>query len=190
MSVNLADPTGDLRFLAFDGTQDIWFEGIHSDADFVFTLTYTDGNGGTPFTDSFHMEIVDWQFVGTNGNQMIYANPIWKDALVAAAENGLEDPTGANGPDASSDFFQSELTGLSTDMSFALQVTSEDAPTDAYTYTSEQFVDDDGSLVQPDFNILYDGDMYLSTDDSPVTDTERSEIQTDLRASKNGHCHT
>jgi len=87
---------------------------MHADKDFIFATIYKDASGNVISEDHVRMDIAQWTFVGTGGEQMYAAAPLWKDARLAAAQDPSgpwQDPIDVNGQSSNS-FFKSKLQGL------------------------------------------------------------------------------
>ena len=204
-TLDLSSPTGDLQPLTA-GPMDVWFEALHADPDLTISLSYSvDNHASNVAVDAVHINLVDFIYVGASGAQVIFSSPLWKDALVAAAigqsgslgdsssgagSNGVGDQTGpwgdpyssADSDDASArgSFFRAEIQGLDSSADAILRVSSESTPADKYDEQLIPSEDNPGELLQKRMAVLYNSDMYLSNDASPLTPGERAEIQTNL----------
>jgi len=155
---------------------------MHADKDFIFATIYKDASGNVISEDHVRMDIAQWTFVGTGGEQMYAAAPLWKDARLAAAQDPSgpwQDPIDVNGQSSNS-FFKSKLQGLPSSVNAQIQVTSQ-------TYTSDSFTDnlqyngpDPNTAESQNFAALYNGNAYLSTDDTPLTAAQEALIQNNL----------
>ena len=195
-----AAPLSNLTSLAlnenynFSAYAPIVLEGLHSDPNFVMTFEYLSPSGQVIASDSVHMDIVAMNLVGTDGSSLPsaelnnnnsleltnpltdIATPVWKNALVAAANDSSAEPITA-GDTGNDSFFQVQLQGLSSDSDAQLQVTSDSVSSDSF---NEPLVYDGTDASEQDFNVLYNGDAYGSTDDTPLTSEQQSEIQSNL----------
>jgi hypothetical protein len=163
LTVNLADPSGDLQPLA-TGSMDVWFEGLKADPNEVITLTYTDSAGNVIATDSIHIDIVDLTFVGTDGQSVRGVANIGLSDLIGDASG---DPDAA--PILPSEEFKVSLQGLDESQLGQVTVQSTDDPQDNYTDT---LTGSGTVLTSTNFAVLYDD----PTESQTITSAQRSEV--------------
>src|SRR5258707_8954813 len=108
--------------------------------------------------DTVHMMLVDWQFIGKDGDPV---NSVSKDSEQLLLDNIADDP---NAPIAADDvFFKNKIDGLPTDDVDSLKVTSDSISSDYYMDT---FSSSSTSTESSDWAALYtpaDGEDDLTS---------------------------
>jgi len=182
LRLNVSSPSGYLKGLA-SGNVDVWLQGMQSDPNFTFAVLYKDSQGNVLTQDSIHADIVTWNYVNRAGQPIGNVEPIWKDALLAAATASfgplqLPDSSDVDPSSANAGIFQSEFAGLSTSQGASLTITSDSDSSDSATESLMSNGQD--SFLQSRPVALYNGNEYGSTDDSEFTSAQKNQIQSAL----------
>jgi fibronectin type 3 domain-containing protein len=175
--LDLADPQGYLSGLS-SAPLDIWFEGLEKDEDFVFSVVFRDSMEQELGRDDVHVLIAEWTFRDIEDAEMCAAAPLWKDALIAAAEDGAWTESIDTGGGPSGSFFRIQIDGLPFDSQNSIKVTSDAYPGDYYYDDFDETLS--GMTRSLDFGVLYNADVYLPPDDEPLSPTERALIKSNL----------
>jgi hypothetical protein len=88
---DLEDPDGKYLAGVMSADVDIWLEGLDVNTNFQFSYVYDGqliGWGSHTMRDKVHMLIAEWEFRGLDETELFMMEPIWKDALLAAADDG------------------------------------------------------------------------------------------------------
>lgn len=131
---DLSSGGGALGGLA-SGDLDVWLEGVTNNTNFTVSLVYTDERGFEVGRDDVHVLLAEWTFRGIDGREMLAAEPVWKDALLAAANDSSWTDTVASAGGSSPTFFKVQIDGLPSELVTQLRVTSD-------TYTEDYYDDE------------------------------------------------
>ena len=87
LTLDLANPSGYLAGLK-TGDLNVWLQGVRPDPNFTLAAVYTDPSGQRlPRTD-VHMDLAQWDFVGTDGQPVGWTPSVAANTLLAALGSG------------------------------------------------------------------------------------------------------
>ena len=148
---------------------DVYLEALTPNTDFTFSIIYKDLRGHEATRDDVHMTFAEWMFVDASDQEMVYAKPIWKEALLAAANSGLPTADYVQGS-----YFKSQFVGLPQTIESHVNVQSEEYPTDQYEDT---LVASSDVFISERYGVMYSAtDIYGADPDAPLTSIERQQL--------------
>ncbi len=175
-----ASPSGYLAG-ALGGDLDIWMEGLNKDTNFTFAIVFRDTQGTTLFRDDVHVLFAEWTFRNMANNEMATAVPLWKDALLAAANDWMgrwSDTLDAEGAVDNPSFFKVQVDGLPWNKATSLKVASDEYPDDFYYDKFDH--SSSGMTRSREYGVLYNENVYLPPADAAMTQQGRELVESRL----------